>query len=182
MDLKTPKEMAKRTVYVAIGAPVVMTRKVKDFGNKIATDAHDQIDEYAVEGEKVTKQIKDRNVVEELEHRMNIDKVQDRVEQLRDQLENTLNNWRESFAPDGEAAPKKPATPKPAAKKAPASKATAKKTPATKATTKKTPATKATTKKAPAKKTPATKAAATKGLAKAATKKVEVTEKVEVSS
>jgi len=182
MDLKAPKEMAKKTVYVAIGAPVVMTRKVKDFGNKIATDTHDQIDEYAVEGEKVTKQIKDRNVVEELEHRINIDKVQDRVEQLRDQLENTLNNWRESFAPDGETAPKKPAAPKPAAKKAPAKKAPASKATTTKAPAKKAPAKKASTTKASAKKTPATKAAATKGLAKAATKKVEATEKVEVSS
>ena len=47
------------------------------------------------------------DVVEELEHRMNIDKVQDRVEQLRDQLETTLHNWRESFAP--ETAEKSPA-------------------------------------------------------------------------
>ncbi len=153
MDLKTPKEVAKKTAYAAVGAPVVVTRKVKEFSSKMMSDAQHQIDEYAAEGEKVTKQLKDRNVVEELEHRMNIDKVQDRVEQLRDQLENTLNNWRESFAPEAEKAPAaKPAAKKPAAKPA-AKKPAAKKAPA-KAAAKK-PATKAAAKKPAAKKTPA---------------------------
>ena len=155
MDLKTPKEVAKKTAYAAVGAPVVVARKVKELSSKVMSDAQDQIDEYAVEGEKVTKQLRDRNVVEELEHRMNIDKVQDRVEQLRDQLENTLNSWRESFAPEAEKAPaaKKPAAKKPAAKK-PATKAAAKK-PAAKKPAAKKPATKAAAKKPAAKKTPA---------------------------
>jgi hypothetical protein len=126
MDLKTSKEMAMKTAYAAVGAPVVVARKVKDFSTKFMADAQDQIDTYATEGEKVAKQLKDRNVVEELEHRMNIDKVQDRVEQLRDQLENTLNNWRESFTPAAEEPVKKAsvkkAAAKPAAKKAPAKK------------------------------------------------------------
>ena len=118
MDLKTPKEVAKKTAYAAVGGPVVVARKVKEFSSKMMSGAQSQIDEYATEGEKVTKQLKDRNVVEELEHRMNIDKVQDRVEQLRDQLETTLNNWRESFVPEAEKAPTaKPAAKKPAAKK-----------------------------------------------------------------
>lgn len=142
MDLKAPKEVVKKSAYVAVGAPVVVARKVKEFGSKVVADAQSQIDSYAAEGEKVTKQLKDRNVVEELEHRMNIDKVQDRVEHLRDQLENTLNNWRESFAPEAEKKAEEP-------KKAPA---------ARKTTTKKAPAAKKTTaKKAPAAKKPAAK-------------------------
>jgi hypothetical protein len=136
MDIKTSKEMAKKTAYAAVGAPVITARKVKDFSTKFMAGAHDHIDTYAAEGEKVTKQLKDRNVVEELEHRMNIDKVQDRVEQLRDQLENTLNTWRESFTPATEEPAKKAST-KPAAKttakKAPA-KTAAKKAPAEKTT------------------------------------------------
>ena len=121
------------------------------------TDAQSQLDEYADEGEKVAKQLKDRNVVEELEHRMNIDKVQDRVEQLRDQLENTLNNWRESFVPEAEKkveAVKKPVAKKAPAKKAPAKKPVAKKAPAKKAVAKKAPAKKTAAKKPVAKKTP----------------------------
>jgi hypothetical protein len=136
MDLQVQKDMAKKTAFATVGAPVVVARKVKDFSTKMMSDAQTRIDVYAKEGEKVTKQLKERNVVEELENRMNIDKVQGRVEQLRDQLENTLNNWRESFAPD-EAPKKAPATP--TAKKAPAT-PTAKKAPAKKAPAKKTPA------------------------------------------
>ena len=154
MDLKASKDMAIKTAYAAVGAPIVVARRMKDFGNKFMEDAQDELDTYAKEGEKMTKQLRERNVVEELEHRMNIDKVQDRVEQLRDQLETTLNNWRESFAPEGEE-PAKKAPAKPAAKKAPAKKAPAK------TAAKKAPAKKATAKKAPAKKTPA-KAAASK--------------------
>lgn len=165
MDFKNTKELAKKSAFVVVGAPVVVGRKVKDFSTKMAADAQDQIDEYAVAGEKVAKQLQDRNVVEEIEHRMNIDKVQDRVEQLRDQLENTLNNWRESFAPeaDAKATPAKAtatkaAATKPAAKKAPAKKASAKKAPAAKKTTAK----KAPAKKAPAKKAPTAKKATAK--------------------
>ena len=154
MDLKASRDMAIKTAYAAVGAPIVVARRMKDFGSKFMEDAQDELDTYAKEGEKMTKQLRERNVVEELEHRMNIDKVQDRVEQLRDQLETTLNNWRESFAPEGEE-PAKKAPAKPAAKKAPAKKAPAK------TAAKKAPAKKATAKKAPAKKTPA-KAAASK--------------------
>lgn len=156
MDLKTQKKLAKKSAFAVVGAPLVVGRRMKDFGSRMMSDAQTEIDTFAKEGEKVTKQLKERNVVEELEHRMNIDKVQDRVEQLRDQLENTLASWRESFAPD--EAPKKAAVKTPA-KKAPAKKA-AVKTPAKKTTAKKAPA-KTTAKKAPAKKTPA-KASASK--------------------
>ncbi|MEA2002287.1 MAG: hypothetical protein U9N84_10455 [Actinomycetota bacterium] len=152
MDFKASKEMMAKTAYAAVGAPIVVGRKVKDFGSQFMSGAQTRFDGYATEGEKATKHLKDRNVVEELEHRMNIDKVQDRVEQLRDQLENTLANWRESFTPETEAA--KTAAKKPVAKKAPA-KATAKKAPAKKAAAKKAPAKKAPAKKTPAKKTPA---------------------------
>jgi hypothetical protein len=141
MDFKAQKELATKTAYAAVGAPIVVSRKVMDFGSKMMSDAQGLIDQYASEGKKATKQLRERNVVEEIEHRMNIDKVQDRVEQLRDQLENTLANWRESFAPEEPI--KKPAA-KPAAKKPAAKKAPAKKAPA-----------KPAAKKAPAKKTPA---------------------------
>jgi hypothetical protein len=150
MDFKASKKAMQRTAYAAVGAPFVVGRKLKKFSTRMVEDAQTQYESYADEGEKLTKQLRDRNVVEELEHRIHIDKVQDRVEQLRDQLENTLNNWRESFAPEEE--PKKPA----AKAAAPAAKKPAAKKPATKK-----PATKATAKK-PATKKPAAKAGASK--------------------
>ncbi len=146
MDFKPQKDIMAKTAYAAVGAPIVVARKVKNLGNKFMSDAQTQFNAYADEGEKAAKQLKDRNVVEELEHRMNIDKVQDRVEQLRDQLETTLNNWRESFTPAAETATAKKAP----AKKAPAGKTTSKKGPA-KTIAKKTVAKKTVAKKATAK-------------------------------
>ena len=164
MDFETSKKAVQRTAYAAVGAPFVVGRKLKDFSTRMFEDAQTQYDEYVDEGEKLTKQLRDRNMVEELEHRMHIDKVQDRVEQLRDQLENTLNNWRESFAPEEE--PKKPAAKAAPAEKKPAAKPAAKKPAAKKPAAKKTAA-----KAAPAEKKPAAKPAAKKTTAKAGASK-----------
>ena len=163
MDLTTSKKAMQRTAYAAVGAPFVVGRKLRGFGSRIVEDAQTQYDEYADEGEKLTKQLRERNVVEEIEHRIHIDKVQDRVEQLRDQLENTLNSWRESFVPEEE--PKKPAAKKPAAKKPAATKeaATAAKPAAKKPAAKKPAAKKpAATKEAATAAKPAAKAGASK--------------------
>ncbi len=158
------KELAAKAFYVTIGAPVVLTRNAKElstklagYGDKITAEAHTVIDEYAKEGEKVTKQLRGNNVVEEIQNRVDLEKVQDRVEKIRDQLESALQSWRESFSPEGakEAATKvtveaEAVEAKPAAAKAPAKKAPAKST-ATKAAPAKTTARKTTTtKKAPA--------------------------------
>lgn len=148
MKLNAPKDLAVKTAYAAVGAPVVIGRKMRDFGTKFVSDAQTQFEAFADEGEQVTSQLKNRNVVEELEQRINIDKVQGRVEQLRDQLESTLHSWRESFAPDAKPEPAAAAK-KPAAKKAPAKKAAAKK-PAAKKPAAKKPAAKKTTAKATA--------------------------------
>ena len=162
MDFQASKQTMQRTAYAAVGAPFVVGRKLKDFGTKMVEDAQTQYDRYAVEGEKLAKQLRDRNVVEEIEHRMHIDKVQDRVEQLRDQLENTLNNWRESFAPEEEA--QKPATKKPTAKTTSALAAPEEKKPAAKKPAAKKPAAKAASaaKATPEAKKPAAKAGASK--------------------
>ena len=163
MDLETQKEFAAKAFYAAVGAPVVYGRKVKEYteklveyGDKMTEQAQSAFDDFAKEGEKVTKQFRDTDVVEEFQSRVDLDKVQDRVEKLRDQLETALHNWRESFTP----ADKPEVIPVEAAK-APAKKAPAKKAPvAKKAPAKKAPvAKKAPAKKAPAKKAPAKAAA-----------------------
>lgn len=159
MILKSQKELARKAFYASIGAPVVAGRMAKDYADKLTArgtefgeSAQKRFQEFSKEGEKVTKQLRDTDVVEEIQSRVDFEKVQDRVEKMRDQLEGALDSWRESFTPAAQpVAVKAPA--KPAAKKAPASKPAAKK-PATKAATK-APAKKATAKKAPAKKAPA---------------------------
>ena len=166
--LKSQTELVKKTFYAGIGAPVVAGRMAKDYaewvtaqGSKYGKLAQDRFEELSKEGQKVTKQLRDADVVEELQSRVDFDKVQDRVEKMRDQLEGALESWRESFTPATKPVAAKPvAVKKPAAKKAPATKATAKPV-AKKGPAKKAPATKATAKpvakKAPAKKTVAAK-------------------------
>ncbi len=171
MNMESSKDLVTKTVYAAIGAPLVVGRKFKayadkatELGPKVTEGAQHTFEEWADEGEKFTKGLQDSSVVEEVQSRVDLDKVQDRVEKLRDQLENSMTTWREGFAPGGKPAEKAPAKKAPAAK-APAKKAPAKKAPATKAAAAKAPA-----KKAPAKKAPATKAAAAKKPAATATK------------
>ena len=147
MNMESSKDLVTKTVYAAIGAPVVFGRKVKTYaekateiGPKVTESAQHTFEDWAEEGEKFTKGLQDSSVVEEVQSRVDLDKVQDRVEKLRDQLETSMTTWREGFAPGG-----KPA------EKAPAKKAPAAKTPAKKAPAKKAPAKKVQAKKAPAK-------------------------------
>jgi hypothetical protein len=143
MDLETPKQLVTKAAYAAVGAPVVIGRRIKDLGAKVADQTQAQYEVFADEGAKVAKQLQKRNVVEELEQRIHLDKVQDRVEKLRDQLEQTLHSWRDSFVPGetesdeaaAEKAPEKKVATEPAPK-AKAKKAPAKSRPAGKPATK----------------------------------------------
>ncbi len=161
--LENQLELAKKTMYASLGAPVVATRVAKDISSKaverygkLTDKAEKQFDVFAEEGEKLTKKLQSGDVVEEIQSRVDLEKVQDRVEKLRDQLEGALQSWRESFTP---------AEPKPAAKSVPvegASKTTAAKKPAAR----KAPAKTTAAKKAPAKTTAAKRPAAKKAPAK----------------
>jgi trigger factor len=145
------KKMAGKALYAMVGAPMVLGRKFMDLSTKLTGEAKDQYEEFAKEGKKVSKQLRERNVVEEITQRVDLEQIQGRVEKLRDQLEGALENWRESFNPaTAKPAAAKPAAAKPAARKAPVRK------PATRATAKKAPARKPATRKAPARKPSAT--------------------------
>jgi hypothetical protein len=160
---------AKSVLYAAVGAPVVAARKVtgqvtviKDKVSKETSDytkvANKAIDGWAVEGEKVVSRISEGKVVEEISAKVDLDGAKEQVSKLRDQLEDMLATWRQSFRPEkatpvakteAKSAPAaKPAAKKPAARKAPASK------PATKAsatkTTKSSTAAKTSSAKSPA--------------------------------
>jgi len=155
--IETQKENATKTFYAVIGAPMVAGRKMKDFGSELffsTTVADLETAGREVTGSikesKVVEQIQEMKVVEQIQEKVDVDQFQEKVEVLREQLETTLNNWREQFTP-GVAAPKPVKVPvEKAAPKKTAPKAAAKKT---------TPkaAAKKTTPKAAAKKTTANK-------------------------
>jgi hypothetical protein len=161
---------AKNVLYAAVGAPVVAARKLTDQVNEIKGKvskettsytkvANEAIDGWAVEGEKVVSGIRDGKVVEEISQKVDLDQAKEQVSKLRDQLEDMLATWRQSFRPEKaeDNGPADKTAAKPAAKK-PAAKSSAAK-PANKASAAKTTAKSGTStaaKKSPAKKTPAT--------------------------
>ncbi len=161
---------AKNVMYAAVGAPVVAARKLTDQVNEIrgkvskettsySKVANEAIDGWAVEGEKVVSGIREGKVVEEISQKVDLDQAKEQVSKLRDQLEDMLATWRQSFRPEKnentgttDSSSAKPAAKKPAAKSAaskPANKASAAKTTAKSGTS-------TAAKKSPAKKTPAT--------------------------
>lgn len=189
---ETQKEMVTKAMHSTIGAPVVAKKvaeeyvsKLSEYADRLVELAQARYDESVVEGEKIAKRFQSGTVVEEIQHRVDMDKVQDRVGKLRDQLEAALDSWRENFTPEtkpeakkvqveaGKPAPKKTAAKttaakKPAAKKAPAKTTAARKPAAKKTTTAKTAAAKKpAAKKAPARKAPAKTTAARKPAAAA---------------
>ncbi len=155
------KDTARKAFYAMLGAPIVAYKKSVALGNRVTDAARHDFDEAAQEGEGVAKKVTSTSLADEIGARVDLEGIQDRVEKLRDQLEDALSQWRDNFRPGDADRVEKPATkPAPATKAAPAKpapKTTAKK-PAAKTTAKK-PA--ATATKKPAAKTTAKKPAAT---------------------
>lgn len=133
-------EDGKKAAYALIGAPVWAAKKITEMTTDVGDATKREFDAWVEEGEKLAKRLSDKNMVEELSERMDLDQIQDQVEKLRDQLEGVLGNWRDSFRADAKPAPKpaakapakkapakKPAARKPAAKKPAAKKPAAKK-------------------------------------------------------
>jgi cell division septation protein DedD len=149
----------RKAAYALIGAPVWAAKRLAEFTSDLGDISRREMQEWIKEGERITKRLSDKKVVEELSERVDLEQIQDQVERLRDQLESVLGSWRDSFRPDKpaarKAAAKKPATRKPAAKKPAAKK------PAPKPAAKK-PAAKKPAAKKPATRKPAAKPAAKK--------------------
>jgi hypothetical protein len=120
------KEATKKAAYAAVGAPVMATRRLGRLSGKWRSGARREFEKWVAEGERMTTELRQRKVVEEIKEKVDFDHLQGRVEKLRDQLEEVLANWRAGFKPE------KPADASPAEDVAAAKKpATAKKTTAT---------------------------------------------------
>lgn len=127
----------KKAAYAVVGAPVVAKKRLTKASTKWRKTARKEFDAWVTEGERLTSEVREGKVVDEIKEKVDFDQLQGRVEKLRDQLEDVLASWRSNFKP-AEATPaaKKPAAKKPAAKKtaSPKTTATAKKDTADKAT------------------------------------------------
>jgi hypothetical protein len=167
---------AKNVLYAAVGAPVVAVRKVNDQvvnlrgrftkeTNTYTKMANETIDEWASEGEKLVAGIREGKMVEEISQKVDLDQAKEQVSKLRDQLEDMLDTWRQSFRPEQASTPATSA-PKTAAATKPAAKSSA-----AKASTTKKPAAKKPAAKSSAAKTTKSSSAAKKSPAKSATSK-----------
>ena len=163
---------AKNVLYAAVGAPVVVARKVSDqvstFSGRVSEEttnytkvAEKTIDVWATEGEKLINRVSEGKLAEEISSKVDLDQAKEQVSKLRDQLEDMLATWRTSFRPERAGEVKEAA--KPAAKSTAAKKpAAAAKKPAAKGTTAKSTATKKPAAKSTAAKKPAAKSTAAK--------------------
>ncbi len=106
----------KKMAYAVIGAPAVAKKRIAS--DKWRNSARKEFDSWVTEGERLTGQVKDAKVVEDIKEKVDVEQLQGRVEKLRDQLEDVLQSWKANFKPekDEEKAEKKPAAKKAAAK------------------------------------------------------------------
>ena len=124
-------DTSKKAAYAMVGAPVVAGKRIADVAGKGWTTLRKEFEAWVAEGERLSGEVREGKVVTEIKERVDFDQLQGRVEKLKDQLEDVLTNWRETFKPGEDETP---TTKKPAAKST-AKKTTAKKT-AAKAETK----------------------------------------------
>ncbi len=133
-------ESGKKAAYAVMGAPVVTGKRIADYAGKVGKTIQKEFEAWVTEGERLSGEVREGKVVSEIKERVDFEQLQDRVEKLKDQLEDVLTNWRETFKPGGEEAdaaakkaePKPKAKPKAKTTKKPAAKKTATKKPATK--------------------------------------------------
>jgi hypothetical protein len=131
------QDNSKKAAYAVVGAPIVAGKRIASVAGKGWESLRKEFDSWVAEGERLSGEVRDGKVVTEIKDRMDFDQLQGRVEKLKDQLEDVLANWRETFKPGEEAEETeepeaKPATKKPAAKAGTTKKPAAKK-PAAKA-------------------------------------------------
>ena len=109
-------QTSKKAFYAAVGAPVVAVRKaaerVSEMRDKLAESLSSEYEAWAKEGESVVAKIADRQLVaefvEDMGSRVDLEHIQDQVGRLRQQLDEMLSNWRESFRPVQEEEPDEP--------------------------------------------------------------------------
>lgn len=92
----------KKAAFAAVGAPVIAGKRIADLAGKGWSALQKEFEAWVAEGERLSGEVREGKVVTEIKERMDFDQLQGRVEKLKDQLEDVLANWRETFKP-GEA-------------------------------------------------------------------------------
>ena len=92
-------DTSKKAAFAVMGAPVVAGRRIADYAGKVGKGLQKELEAWVTEGERLSGEMRDGKVVTEIKERVDLDQLQGRVEKLKDQLEDVLTNWRETFKP-----------------------------------------------------------------------------------
>lgn len=107
-------ETGKKAAYAIVGAPVVAGKHIADYAGKGWKTLQKEFDAWVTEGERLSTEVREGKVVSEIKERVDLDQLQGRVEKLKDQLEDVLAGWRDTFKPEEtektESEANKPAT------------------------------------------------------------------------
>ena len=69
----------RKAAYALIGAPVWAAKKFTEMTADVGDATKREFDAWVKEGEKLAKKLSDKNMVEELSERMDLDQIQDQV-------------------------------------------------------------------------------------------------------
>jgi hypothetical protein len=81
--------------FAAAGVEPV-PKSPEEFGAYVRSE----FEKWVTEGERMTAELRQGKVVDEIKEKVDFDHLQGRVEKLRDQLEDVLANWRATFKPE----------------------------------------------------------------------------------
>lgn len=95
--LERQQETAEKMLYAAVGAPVVIGQKAKDFTMSIINET--TFEDLESAGREFAHNLQESNVVEQIQDTVDMEQFQEKVDLLREQLETLLTSWRDQFDP-----------------------------------------------------------------------------------
>ncbi|GMQ85195.1 MAG: hypothetical protein BMS9Abin07_0760 [Acidimicrobiia bacterium] len=95
--LEQQQEAALKMFYAALGAPVLVGQKAKEFGMALVNET--SFKDLETAGRDFANSLQETKVVEQLQETIDVEQFQETVDNVRDQLETLLTSWRDQFDP-----------------------------------------------------------------------------------
>ena len=92
--IEAQQETAERVFYAAVGAPVLIGQKAREFGMAVLNES---FEDFEAAGREFAAYLQENKVVEQIQDSVDVEQFQEKVDQLRDQLESLLVSWRDQF-------------------------------------------------------------------------------------
>ena len=92
--MEAQQETAQRMFFAAVGAPVIIGQKAREFGLAVFNES---FEDFESAGREFATYLQDNKVVEQIQESVDVEQFQEKVDSLRDQLESLLVSWRDQF-------------------------------------------------------------------------------------